>query len=327
MTDTDRVLLVRLYKGKRSNMGRRRPPKGRNVSGILLLDKPAGLTSNEALQKVKRLYRARKAGHTGSLDPLASGLLPICFGEATKVSGFLLDADKHYVVRCRLGERTTTGDAEGEVVERRPVEGVTPAAIEQALAGFRGPIEQTPPMYSAVKHEGQRLYKLARQGVEVERKPRTVVIHELVLRALEDDEMELEVRCTKGTYVRTLVEDIGEALGVGAHVVALRRLGVGPYGSEGMVGLDELKALAEQGFDALDARLLPIESALTQWPQVTLTPDAAFYLRQGQAVLVPHAPTSGWVRLYQGDNGSRFIGMGQVLDDGRVAPKRLMVSA
>ena len=305
-------------------MGRRRPPRGRNVSGILLLDKPSGLTSNEALQKVKRLYRARKAGHTGSLDPLASGLLPICFGEATKVSGFLLDADKHYRVRCRLGERTTTGDAEGEVLARRPVSGVTCETVEQALPRFRGTIEQIPPMYSAVKHEGQRLYKLARQGIEVQRKPRTVVIHALTLLALEGNELEVEVRCTKGTYVRTLIEDIGEALGVGAHVIALRRLGVGPYGSEGMVTLDTVRALSEQGNEALDARLLPIESALTQWPQVVLTQDAAFYLRQGQPVLVPHAPTSGWVRLYQGDGETRFIGMGQVLDDGRVAPRRLM---
>ncbi|WJW76516.1 tRNA pseudouridine(55) synthase TruB [Thiohalobacter sp. IOR34] len=303
----------------------RRRPKGRNVNGILLLDKPTGLTSNKALQIVKQLFKARKAGHTGSLDPLASGLLPICLGEATKVSGFLLDADKHYRVRCKLGEKTATGDAEGEVIETRPLEGVDAARLESVLAAFRGPIEQIPPMYSAVKHQGQRLYKLAREGVEVEREPRTVVIHELTLLAFEPPFFDIDVRCSKGTYVRTLAEDIGEQLGCGAHVTALRRLGVGPYDDAGMVTLDALKTLEEQGLAALDAQLLPIESALTQWPDVQLNSDAAFYLRQGQAVQVPHAPTSGWVRLYEADH--RFIGMGQILDDGRVAPKRLMASA
>ena len=300
----------------------RRRPKGRNISGILLLDKPEGLTSNEALQTVKRLYKARKAGHTGSLDPLASGLLPICFGEATKISGFLLDADKHYRVRCKLGEKTTTADAEGEVIETRPVEGIDAAGLEAALEAFRGSIQQVPPMYSAVKHQGQRLYKLAREGVEVEREPRTVVIHALELLSFEPPFFDLDVRCSKGTYVRTLAEDIGEALGCGAHVTALRRLGVGPYDDQGMVTLDELKTLAEEGLEALDARLLPIESALAQWPEVQLNEDATYYLRQGQAVLVPRAPTSGWVRLYAA--GGTFLGMGQILDDGRVAPKRLM---
>ena len=300
----------------------RRRPKGRNISGILLLDKPEGLTSNEALQTVKRLYKARKAGHTGSLDPLASGLLPICFGEATKISGFLLDADKHYRVRCKLGEKTTTADAEGEVIETRPVEGIDAARLEAALEAFRGSIQQVPPMYSAVKHQGQRLYKLAREGVEVEREPRTVVIHALALLSFEPPFFDLDVRCSKGTYVRTLAEDIGDALGCGAHVTALRRLGVGPYDDQGMVTLDELKSLAEEGFEALDARLLPIESALAQWPEVQLNEDATYYLRQGQAVLVPRAPTSGWVRLYAA--GGSFLGMGQILDDGRVAPKRLM---
>ena len=300
----------------------RRRPKGRNISGILLLDKPEGLTSNEALQTVKRLYKARKAGHTGSLDPLASGLLPICFGEATKISGFLLDADKHYRVRCKLGEKTTTADAEGEVIETRPVEGIDAAGLEAALEAFRGSIQQVPPMYSAVKHQGQRLYKLAREGVEVEREPRTVVIHALELLSFEPPFFDLDVRCSKGTYVRTLAEDIGEALGCGAHVTALRRLGVGPYDDQGMVTLDELKSLAEEGLEALDAKLLPIESALAQWPEVQLNEDATYYLRQGQAVLVPRAPTSGWVRLYAA--GGTFLGMGQILDDGRVAPKRLM---
>ncbi|BAZ94138.1 tRNA pseudouridine synthase B [Thiohalobacter sp. COW1] len=300
----------------------RHRPKGRNVNGILLLDKPTGITSNEALQSVKRLFKARKAGHTGSLDPLASGLLPICLGEATKASGFLLDADKHYQVRCKLGEKTATGDAEGEVTETRPVEGIDAARLESVLAGFRGEIVQIPPMYSAVKHQGQRLYKLARQGVEVEREPRHVTIHKLILESMDLPFFDLDVHCTKGTYVRTLAEDIGEALGCGAHVAALRRLGVGPYDSEKMVTLEKLKELSEDGFEDLDALLLPIESALAQWPDVRLNDDAAYYVRQGQPVQVPHAPTSGWVRMYQ--NGDRFLGMGQILDDGRVAPRRLM---
>ena len=299
----------------------RRRFKGRNVSGILLLDKPTGMTSNAALQQVKDLYRARKAGHTGSLDPLASGLLPICLGEATKVSGFLLDADKTYQVRCRLGERTATGDAEGEVIETRPV-AIGREELESVLARFRGPIRQIPPMYSAVKHQGQRLYTLARQGMEVEREPREVVIHQLDLLDVALPEFSLFVRCTKGTYIRTLAEDIGEALGCGAHVIQLRRLGVGPYAADDMHTLESLEALPHDNFQSLDGRLLPIETALTQWPDVRLTNDAAFYVRQGQAVLVPHAPTSGWVRLYEG--ADRFLGMGQILDDGRVAPKRLM---
>lgn len=303
-------------------MRRRQRQKGRPVHGILLLDKPTGVTSNEALQEVKHLYKARKAGHTGSLDPLASGLLPVCMGEATKASGFLLDADKHYRMTCRLGERTTTGDAEGEVLETHSVGSFRTEDIQAVLHKFLGPIQQIPPMYSAVKHQGERLYKLARQGLEVDRKPRTVMIREIDLLAMTLPDLELEIRCSKGTYVRTLAEDIGAALGCGAHVVSLRRLGVGPYDESGMVTMENLKKLAAQGLEGLDALLLPVESALSQWPGVRLSSDAAFYLRQGQPVLVPHAPTSGWVRLYHGEN--HFLGMGQILDDGRVAPKRLM---
>ena len=303
-------------------MGRRR--KGRNVRGILLLDKPTGITSNAALQQVKRMFNASKAGHTGSLDPLADGLLPICLGEATKVSAYLLDADKRYWVRVQLGVTTTTGDAEGEVVETRACEGITESRVGEVLEGFRGEIEQLPPMYSALKHKGERLYKLARQGIEVEREPRRVMIHDLRLTARKDETLEFEVHCSKGTYVRTLAEDIGEALGCGAHVTALRRTGVGPYRGEDMVGMDTLQARAEEGFAALDSLLLPIESALGGWPQVRLSADATFYLRQGQPVVVPKAPTGGWVRLYS-DSG-QFMGVGEIQDDGRVAPRRLMES-
>ena len=303
----------------------RRRTHGRPVNGILLLDKPMGATSNAALQQVKRLFQAQKAGHTGSLDPLATGVLPICLGEATKASAFLLDADKHYRVVCKLGETTSTQDAEGEVLETRPVGDYDLAELETVLDRFRGPQEQVPPMFSAVKHEGQRLYKLARQGIEVERKARSIVIHELSLLSWESPNLEIEVHCSKGTYVRTLAEDIGEVLGCGAHVTALRRTGVGPYGGDDLVTLEQLEALAGEGYARLDALLRPMESALSQWPGVRLTGDAAFYLRQGQPVLVPKAPTSGWVRLYEGD--STFLGMGEILDDGRVAPRRLMKTA
>lgn len=305
-------------------MGRRRA-RGRDVNGILLLDKPSGITSNDALQQVKRLYFASKAGHTGSLDPLASGVLPVCMGEATKVSAFLLDADKRYEVRCQLGVRTTTADAEGEILETRPVENYTEAQLEKVLDNFRGSIEQIPPMYSALKHEGQRLYKLARQGVEVEREARPVEIYSLVLSGRGPDWIDIEVHCSKGTYVRTLAEDIGEQLGCGAHVIALRRTAVGPYDDQNLVTLEQLRMLKEQDMPAMDALLLPIETALTQWPGVELSADAAFYLQQGQAVLVPRAPTSGWVRLYATNHN--FLGMGEILDDGRVAPRRLMKGA
>lgn len=294
----------------------------RDVNGILLLDKPPGLTSNAALQVVKRLYRARKAGHTGSLDPLATGLLPICFGDATKISGFLLDADKHYLVRCQLGIRTTTGDAEGEVIENRLVVDVDTARLHRVLEGFLGSIDQIPPMYSALKHKGERLYNLARQGVEVEREARTITIHALELLSLEGTSAALRVHCSKGTYVRTLVEDIGAVLGCGAHVSGLRRTGVGPFDDSNLMDMDKLGTCAEEGYARLDSLLLPIEDGLAQWPGVRLSGDAAFYMRQGQPVQVPQAPTEGWVRLYEGER--QFMGMGEVLDDGRVAPRRLM---
>jgi len=305
-------------------MGRRRR-YGRNVSGILLLDKPRGMTSNDALQRVKRLYKAAKAGHTGSLDPLATGLLPVCLGGATKFSSFLLDADKRYRVRVRLGITTTTADAEGDVIRTESADGVREQDLQAALKRFLGPIEQLPPMYSAVKHKGERLYKLARRGIEVERTPRVVSIIRLELRGFDPPELELDVHCSKGTYVRTLAADLGEALGCGGHVTALRRTGVGPYVESeiGFVNLEEVeRQAANEDMDVLDALLLPLESALCHWPPVRLSEDAAFYLRQGQAVLVPQAPTQGLVRLY--DPSQKFIGVGCILDDGKVQPKRLL---
>ncbi|MET0101424.1 MAG: tRNA pseudouridine(55) synthase TruB [Sedimenticola sp.] len=302
-------------------MGRRRQ-RGRNVQGILLLDKPLGKTSNAALQRVKTLFFAKKAGHTGSLDPLADGLLPICFGAATKVSAFLLDAEKRYRVKVKLGETTATGDSEGDILETRSTDDIAEQTIADVLERFRGEIQQIPPMYSALKHKGERLYKLAREGVEVEREPRTVTIYELTLTRCDLPEFELEVRCSKGTYIRTLAEDIGEALGCGAHVSALRRTGVGPFDADGMVTIEQVERAAEEGNVSLDAMLLPIDTALAGWPEVHLSPDSSFYLRQGQPVIVPNAPTEGHVRLY--DPNGEFIGMGEILDDGRVAPRRLL---
>lgn len=305
-------------------MGRRRQ-SGRSVTGILLLNKPIGITSNDALQKVKRLYRARKAGHTGSLDPLADGLLPICMGAATKVSAFLLDADKRYRVWIRLGVRTTTGDREGEVVETRPTAGITEAEVRRVLQGFVGDIEQIPPMYSALKHKGQRLYTLARQGVEVERDPRLITIYALSPLRIELPDVQMDVHCSKGTYVRTLAEDIGEVLNCGAHVIDLTRTAVGPFDAERLVEMADLEALfASRDSRALDELLLPVDSALQDWPAVYLSEDTAYYLRAGQPVLVPRAPTAGWVRLYTSDR--RFMGAGEIQDDGRVAPRRLMES-
>jgi tRNA pseudouridine55 synthase len=306
------------------SMGRGRH-SGRNVTGILLLDKPLGLTSNDALQRVKRLYQAAKAGHTGSLDPLATGLLPCCLGDATKFSAFLLDADKRYRVRVRLGVTTTTADAEGEVVETLPLIGIDETRVRAVLSGFLGLIDQLPPMYSAVKHQGQRLYKLARQGIEVERQTRQIEIFTLDLLACDFPEIELDVHCSKGTYVRTLAEEIGRELGCGGHVSQLRRTGVGPYAepAEPFVMLDQVAAMADDETpQRLDALLLPLDSALGHWPAVKLSADAAFYLGQGQAVLIPQAPTEGLVRLY--DTSSHFVGVGTILEDGKVQPKRLI---
>ena len=301
-----------------------RRSRGRAVNGILVLDKPVGMGSNEVLQQVKRLYRARKAGHTGSLDRLASGLLPICFGEATKLSGYLLNADKHYVATFLLGVTTSTGDAEGDVVSRREVPALSAAAIERAAARFRGPIEQIPPMHSALKHKGRRLYQLAHEGVVVERQPRPVTIHRFDVREVEGERVEVEVLCSKGTYIRTLAEDFGTALGCGASVAALRRIGAGPFTAGDMVEFATVESMAAEGPRVLDTSLLPMEAAVSRWPRVQLPEGVAFYLRKGQPVLVPHSPTEGWVRIHA--EGAGFIGVGEVLDDGRIAPRRLFAS-
>ena len=304
-------------------MGRRRNNRGRKLNGILLLDKPVGLSSNEALQQVKRMYNAQKAGHTGSLDPRASGLLPICFGEATKLSAFLLDADKSYRTECVLGEKTSTGDAEGDIIETRPVPNFTETQIRQVLDTFVGAIEQLPPMYSALKKDGQPLYKLARQGIEVDRDARQVTIFNIDLVSFAGNRLSIDVHCSKGTYIRTLVEDIGEKLGCGAYVFSLVRHSVGEFQLQDSISLVDVMGLRdEKAFSAMDEQLIAMESALTDWPSIELSEDAAYYLTQGQPVLVPKAPTEGFVRLFKtkGD----FLGIGQIQDDGLVAPKRLL---
>lgn len=299
--------------------GSRRAKRRRDVHGVLLLDKPAGLTSNQALQIVKRLFNASKAGHTGSLDPLATGLLPLCFGEATKISSYLLEANKRYLTRCRLGIRTESGDSEGNTIATRAVpKDIDKARIEKALEPLRGDIEQIPPMYSAVKHEGKRLYELARQGVTVERKPRRVHVSRFELVEQAGDELLFQIECSSGTYVRTLIDDLGESLGCGAHVIELRRLGVSPFEDPRMITMDELEAMDQP---LLDAALLPIDQALGNLPSIELDTNSARFVRQGQAVWVPQAPTSGKVRLYDSHS---FIGIGEILEDGRVAPKRLI---
>ncbi|KPJ97028.1 MAG: hypothetical protein AMJ55_00730 [Gammaproteobacteria bacterium SG8_15] len=295
---------------------------GRDVDGILLLDKPQGITSNEALQKVKRLFQARKAGHTGSLDPLATGMLPICFGEATKISSFLLNADKRYIAQCKLGIRTDSADADGEVIDTRPIEGVTEQQIRRVLNDFSGEQRQVPPMHSAIKQDGVPLYKLAHQGIEVEREARDITIYRLDLIRFEKDILELDISCSKGTYIRTLAEDIGKALGCGAHIAALRRLQVGVFEGAKMYTFEELNKLQEQDVTTLDQSLLPIDAGLSDWTDVQLSADASFYLRRGQAVFVPGSKIGAYVRLY--DPARAFLGVGIVLDDGRVAPKRLM---
>ncbi|MEW6445874.1 MAG: tRNA pseudouridine(55) synthase TruB [Pseudomonadota bacterium] len=301
----------------------------RPLHGIVLLDKGKGMSSNHALQQVRRLFQAEKAGHTGSLDPLATGLLPLCFGKATRVSGLLLEADKAYSVCARLGQRTDTGDADGEVIEERPVPSFARAQVEAAVARFIGEVEQVPPMYSALKHQGRRLYELARQGVEVERQARRVRFHWITLDRFEGNELCLSLRCTKGAYVRTLVEDLGEVLGCGAHVTMLRRTGVGPWMPNAeskpvMYTFEALQKLAEEGREVLDRVIMPTDSALLGYSAITLDADSAFHIRHGHPVFVANAPTSGWLRIYGADG--LFLGLGEVLDDGRVAPRKLLAA-
>lgn len=294
----------------------------RDVSGILVFDKPAGLSSNQALQRVRRLFNARKAGHTGSLDPLATGMLPICFGEATKVSGFLLGADKVYEVEALIGAQTTTGDAEGEVIARsEPTIGRD--ELERGMRELTGTLAQVPPMYSALKRGGRPLYELARAGQTVERAARTVEIHEFALIAFDPQRPRFRVRCGKGTYIRTLIEDLAAAVGRVAHVTALRRIAVAGFESVAMVDIETLTREAAGGFAALDRHLQPMDQPLAAWPAVRLQAADAVAVRCGQSVAPCDPPGSGWVRLY--DEQNRFAGLAECGADGRLAPRRMFV--
>ncbi|MCC8379468.1 tRNA pseudouridine(55) synthase TruB [Xenorhabdus sp. PB30.3] len=310
-------------------MGRRR--RGRAIHGVLLLDKPQDISSNDALQKVRRVFNASKAGHTGALDPLATGMLPICLGEATKFSQFLLDSDKRYRVIARLGQRTDTSDSHGKIISEREIQ-VTSSQLDAALETFRGDTMQVPSMYSALKHQGKPLYEYARQGIEIEREARPITVYELQFIRWEGDELELEIHCSKGTYIRTIIDDLGELLGCGAHVIYLRRLQVANYPNHRMVTLEQLYALKEQAEEQqieagelLDPLLLPMDTAVLHFPVIQLSSVVAAYFKQGQPVRSQHSLPSGeWVRVNEGDE-NKFIGIAVIDDDGLVAPRRLVV--
>ncbi|ELY3466186.1 tRNA pseudouridine(55) synthase TruB [Cronobacter universalis] len=304
--------------------------RGRDVHGVLLLDKPQGLSSNDALQKVKRIYNANRAGHTGALDPLATGMLPICLGEATKFSQYLLDSDKRYRVIARLGQRTDTSDADGTVVEERPVT-FSEQELQDALESFRGDTLQVPTMFSALKYQGKPLYEYARQGIEVPREARPITVYELLFIRHEGDELELEVHCSKGTYIRTIIDDLGEKLGCGAHVIYLRRLAVSKYPVERMVTLEQLNALLEEAqtretapSELLDPLLMPMDSPAADYPVVNLPLTSSVYFKNGNPVRTSDAPSEGLVRVTEGE-AQKFLGMGEIDSEGRVAPRRLVV--
>lgn len=309
--------------------------KGRAINGVLLLDKPYDMSSNHALQAVKRIYFAQKAGHTGALDPLATGMLPICLGEGTKFSQYLLDTDKTYQVTAKLGIRTTTSDAAGEIVSEKDVN-VTQAQLETALESFRGTTQQVPSMYSALKYQGQPLYKYAREGIEVPREARDITVFNLALLRFENDEVDLNIHVSKGTYIRTIIDDLGELLGCGAHVANLRRSAVGNYPVDKMITLPELEAIFEQAktdeitpSEVLDPLLLPMNSAVDGMHKVYVDDMSANFLRHGNPVQAYNAPQEGSVQVYIGedenDDNAEFIGVGIIDDDGLVAPKRIVV--
>ena len=307
--------------GARSG-GARSPRARRKVDGLLLLDKPSGVTSNAALQKLKWLYAARKAGHTGSLDPLASGMLPLCFGEATKFSQYLLGADKTYLVRARFGARTDTADSDGTVVESTDVRIPDEATLRRAVQHLTGPIAQVPPMYSALKHQGQRLYELARAGREVDRPARQVVIYSFEIVHFDPVTPVFRVRCSKGTYIRVLIEDLSKLIGSLAHVIELRRTSVGGFEEAAMLTVEQCMVAAGEGMEALDALLLPLDEVAGQWPLVRLQPQEARLLLRGSQIAAPKGLSAGMVRLYT--DGGSFFGMGEVMMDGRLLPRRLL---
>ena len=303
--------------------------KGRSINGIVLLDKPTGLSSNHALQRVKRMFFANKAGHTGALDPLATGMLPLCLGEATKFSQFLLESDKRYVVTAKLGVRTTTSDSQGDVVCEKEVS-VTQTQLDVAVDTFRGDIMQVPSMYSALKHQGKPLYKYAREGITIDRPARPITVYEINQLRFEGDEVDLDIHVSKGTYIRTIVDDLGELLGCGAHVSMLRRTQVADYPYDCMVTVEQLETLIEQAkeedispYDLLDPLLLDMDTAVKNYPSVNVTEEMGEYVLHGQPVQVFGAPDNTLVRITVGE-AETFIGVGQMNDDGLIAPKRLV---
>lgn len=298
--------------------------KGKDIDGILLLDKPLGRSSNSALQKVRYIFNAKKAGHTGSLDPLATGVLPICFGQASKVTAYLLDSDKSYRCTAELGVTTTTGDKEGEILQTREITTFSDPYLEKVLDKFRGRIQQIPPMYSALKHDGQPLYKLARKGINIEREPRNVTIHELTVVDTTSNSITLDVRCSKGTYIRTLAQDIGEVLGCGAHLSMLRRTNVSPFDCSKLYTIEEIEQLAES--NKLETALLPIDSALIKLPLIQLTDAETQLMRNGIKVNREEIPQCDMIRLYSANN--EFIGIGRYSrnesGEPQIAPKRML---
>lgn len=290
----------------------------RLVDGVLLLDKPIGISSNSALQKAKILYQAAKAGHTGNLDPVASGLLPVCFGEATKFSQYLLDADKTYQAEFTLGQTSTTGDSEGALSSPVCVT-VTQADIEIVLKQFLGEISQTPPMYSALKFQGRALYEYARKGIEIERQPRQITIFAIQLESFDGTHLRITVTCSKGTYIRVLGEDIGKVLGCGAYMSALRRTLTSRFEVTDSFTLEQLEGM---DMTQRDGALLPMDVLVSELPRIVLDDDSTYYLRRGNPVWLPRVEARGMARLY--DSREVFLGVGETLDDGKVAPRRLV---
>jgi tRNA pseudouridine55 synthase len=301
----------------------RRNPKGREVNGIVLLDKDTGLSSNAALQKVKRLFFAKKAGHTGALDPLASGILPICLGQATKVAGFLLADDKRYFVRGQLGQITDTADAEGEVIKTQPFEHLTDEEIRMAVNQFVGDIEQIPPMYSALKKDGQPLYKLARQGIEVDRPPRPVTIHHIDYLGYEQGVVSLEVSCSKGTYIRTLIEDIGNNLGCGAHVIELRRTGFAHIDITQTIKFPDLEKLATDDYQKLDEKIFATQDMLPNFDSAYLDEQQTIDIKYGRSIVFDTPHPFEIIKLF--DHNKQFLGVGEPNEDGGIKPKRLFI--
>jgi len=301
----------------------RRNPKGREVNGIVLLDKDTGLSSNAALQKVKRLFFAKKAGHTGALDPLASGILPICLGQATKVAGFLLDDDKRYFVRGQFGQITDTGDAEGEIIKIQPFEHLIDEEIRMAVNQFVGDIKQIPPMYSALKKDGQPLYKLARQGIEIDRPPRPVTIHHIDYLGYEQGILSLEVSCSKGTYIRTLIEDIGNKLGCGAHVIELRRTGFAHIDITQTIKFSDLEKLATDDYQMLDEKIFSTQDMLPNFDSAYLNEQQTIDIKYGRSIAFDAPYPFETIKLF--DHHKQFLGVGEPGEDGGIKPKRLFI--